>query len=376
MCHGGKPDRTFATMEQAHEGLIADPSAAGESACATCHTEFGDKSSCAVCHASQAAATANSLHTNLWGEKKAIEDRCGCEFETAGIAALYDQKCATCHTTCGQCHVSRPASVAGGFPKFGGIIYSSHRFNRTPDMTENCTACHGSRVGTDFLGQIEGNLQDVHRSKGYNCSSCHTGEELHGDGMAPGDHYEHRYQVATMPRCEDCHGSEAGWNNEYHTAHVGVAGRNLQCQVCHSQPYKNCTNCHNLVADEKADKYDIEPSRVQFKIAKNPSPYRSEYDYVVVRHTPIDPGTYADWGLQLPNYSSKPTWQYTSPHNVLRWTTQTTPQEGGGCASSCHNQPNTTDGIFLKEIDLYDTDGVTPLPDYDANIGIVMPDAR
>ncbi len=357
-------------------GLIRDPSAPGAAGCVQCHADEDWTSSCDACHGGIADATAGSLHTNLWGEKKAIEDRCGCTFEGGGFEDLYDQKCGGCHTTCGQCHVSRPSSVEGGFPKFGGIIYSGHRFNRTPDMTENCTACHGSRVGTDFLGQIEGNLQDTHRSRGFNCSSCHTAGELHGDGGGPGGQYEHRYQVESMPRCEDCHGALPA--NDYHDAHVnGFAdGANLQCQVCHSQPYKNCTNCHNLVADPTTDKYDIEPSRVQFKIAQNPSPYRTEYDYVVVRHTPIDPDTYADWGLALPNYLDKTTWQYSSPHNILRWTAQTTPPEGSSsCSASCHGTPVTVDGIFLREIDLYESDGVTRLVDYEANIGIVMPSA-
>lgn len=358
--------------------MIRDPSAFGTSGCVQCHAEEGWKSACDACHGAIVAATETSLHTTQNGYIKAIEDRSGSAFAGAGFDDYFDQKCGTCHTTCGQCHVSRPNSVAGGFPKFGGIIYSSHRFNRTPDMTENCTACHGSRVGTDFLGQIEGNLQDLHRSRGMNCISCHTGNELHGDGGGPGGVYEHRYQVESMPRCESCHSPLPA--NSYHNAHVDgfAADANLQCQVCHSQPYKNCTNCHNLVSGgTKVDKYDIEPSRVQFKIARNPSPYRQEYDYVVVRHTPIDPDSYADWGLALPNYLDKPTWQYASPHNVLRWTAQTTPPDGStSCTASCHGTPATTDGFFLREIDLYDTDGVTRLVDYDANIGIVMPTPR
>ena len=349
--------------------MIRDPSAIGDSGCIQCHADEGWRSACDACHGSVVDATVTSLHTTQAGYIKAIEDRCGCDFSAGGFDAYFDQKCGTCHTTCGQCHVSRPNSVAGGFPKFGGIIYSGHRFNGTPDMTENCTACHGSRVGTDFLGQIEGNLQDVHRSRGMNCSGCHTATEIHGDGGS----YEHRYEVASMPRCEDCHSPLPA--NSYHDAHVdgSVADANLQCQVCHSQPYKNCTNCHNLVTGG-AEKYDIEPSRVQFKIAQNPSPYRTEYDYVVVRHVPVDPGTYAEWGLALPQYTSVPTWKYTSPHNVLRWTPQTTPPEGStSCSATCHGTPATRDGIFLREIDLYAEDGVTPLPDYEANIGIVMP---
>ena len=53
-----------------------------------------------------------------------------------------------------------------------------------------------------------------------------------------------------MPRCENCHG---GVSNSYHNAHVDGFASNLQCQVCHSQPYKNCTNCHNLASAEKGE---------------------------------------------------------------------------------------------------------------------------
>jgi thiosulfate/3-mercaptopyruvate sulfurtransferase len=353
-CHLGAQDGTFAAddMAAAHQGMYADPSAEG---------------ACNACHGDVAQMTKNSLHTNLWGYLNAIEDRCGFSIEGTEYMAGFNANCSGCHTTCGQCHISRPNSVGGGFINVAGQPYS-HKFRRTPHMTEQCTACHGSRVGTDFQGQIEGNFADLHFDKGMSCMSCHSGEEIHGDGMAPGGKYEHRYQVETMPRCETCH-PPAGIDNRYHNVHVqGGGAPNLQCQVCHSQPYKNCTNCHDLGSKIQGAKYNIEPSRVQFKIARNPSPYRTEYNYAVVRHTPIDPDTYADWGLSLPEYSSKPTWQYASPHNVRRWTDQTTLPEGENrCGINCHG----TD-VYLRETDLYEDDGVTRLPDYDANIGIVI----
>jgi thiosulfate/3-mercaptopyruvate sulfurtransferase len=350
-CHAGAQDGTFEgdDMAAAHAGMQRDPSANG--ACNACHDDI-------------AQMTKNSLHTNLWGELNAIEDRCGFAIEGTPYRGKFDKKCGGCHTTCGQCHISRPNSVGGGFININGVSHS-HKFRATPHQTEQCTACHGSRVGTDYQGQIEGNYPDAHFNRGMNCMHCHSKEEIHGDDQHDGDHYEHRYEVKTMPRCEDCHGTLE--ENLYHDAHVeGWAGANLQCQVCHSQPYKNCTNCHDLDPQVQGAKFNIDPSRVQFKIARNPSPYRTEYDYVVVRHTPVDPDTYADWGLSLPNYDSKPTWQYSSPHNVRLTTAQTSPPEGEGCAFACHNTEN-----YLIEADLYDDTGA-PLPDYNANIGIVI----
>jgi len=233
-------------------------------------------------------------------------------------------------------------------------------------MNEQCTACHGSRVGTDYKGELDGNQPDVHRTKGYKCEFCHGKEEIHGDGMSAGEHYTHRYEVATMPRCENCHQVST---NAYHGAHLGTIGRDLQCQVCHSQPYKNCTSCHVNDGD-----FDIDPSQIQFKIAHNISPYRSEYDYAVVRHVPIDPNTYQNWGLTLPGYLDQPTWAYASPHNILRRTPQTTVGSGEGCYASCHDNGVDIKGYFLRESDLYEDDGVTKLDDYDANIGIVIED--
>ena len=355
-------------MKEAHVGLIADPSAPDST---------GAIAACVVCHPDEVAATANSLHTNLWGEIAAIESRggAGCTVRGTDLEPFFDAKCATCHTTCGQCHVSRPKSVGGGFPLIA-TQHNSHRF-RAPDMNEQCTACHGSRIGTDFKGDLDGNTADVHYTKGIYCNDCHTKEEIHGDGLSDGEHYNHRYEVKSMPRCEDCHGvgKPEGWvNNGFHLVHVNdneVGDHpNLQCQVCHSQPYKNCTNCHDLAPDGLVEKYTINDSEVQFKIGRNTSPYRTEYDNVVVRHVPVDPGTYDDWGLVLTDYLESPTWKYASPHNVVR----NTPQAAS--CDSCHDTiddpDNNQDGYFLRLSDL--DIGGDPLPDRAANLDVVIPD--
>ncbi len=401
-CHSGPADRTFASAEEAHVGVLRDPSS---------FNEEGTIPACVGCHQNEVESSASSLHTNLWGEINAIEIRGGATCTVLGtdLEDSFRGKCATCHATCGQCHISRPTSVGGGFPVIA-TQYNSHRF-RSPDMTEQCTACHGSRVGTDFQGELEGNVPDVHYSRGIFCKDCHSATEMHGDGQQTGDHYDHRYEVASMPRCEDCHrdgtapsvvvdtdsdctrchingvGSQpivppaALVNHAHHIsnnsdcAHCHRDGvpastpTNMQCQVCHSQPYKNCTNCHNLDTDEAAgEKFDINPSRIQFKIARNPSQYRDEYDNVLVRHVPVDPDTYADWGLELPDYLVAPTWKYTSPHNVILQTPQTTVPEGGSCYTACHSTPDDPDsGWFLRASDL------AGLPDETANQQLVIP---
>lgn len=398
-CHGGADDFSFNTMDEAHTGMVADPSAPGPNGCLVCHSEEEARSACDGCHTDEVTATANSLHTTLAGYITAIEDRCGCEFSEQGMDADFNARCAGCHTTCGQCHISRPKSVGGGFPKIGS--YYSHKFAATPDMNEQCIACHGSRIGFDYKGGDDDHPHpaDIHRSRSdlrYKCEACHTKAEIHGDG----NEYAHRYEVANMVRCEDCHEDDlsSGYGHIHHTGqnpdcgschhhgdtdcqvcHNGGMAFNIpeqlpdmQCQVCHSQPYKNCTNCHNLLSapGEGEEHYEIDDSVLQLKIAQNPSPDR-DYDFALVRHTPVDPGTFENWGLNLPDYTSKPTWQYTSPHNIQRLTAQTAEVEGESCSYSCHQSADGPEGFLLRESDLYDDQGVQ-LPDYDANDGIVI----
>ncbi len=386
-CHGGAQDFSFANMDEAHAGLIADPSAAGQVACLECHLDEDWSTACDACHEEIAAATSNSLHTNLWGFKRAIEERCAAGFDSLGPAVQsgFQASCASCHATCGQCHVSRPHTVGGGFPMNGASL--SHRFAATPDPDQQCAACHGN-VGADFAA-------DVHNEAGQRCASCHDAEEIHGDDQHTGAHYEDRFEVATMPRCRECHVSlddnfahihHAGVNPNCGQCHHASGGCNAchndgiafafsyplpvgQCQACHAQPYRNCSNCHNLTG---SGEFDIDAPVVQFKIARNANPHRDEYDFVVVRHAPVAPETFAEWGLDLPGYSDQPTWTYAAPHNIQRVTPQN--QAGEHCFSACHESQTGPDGYLLRESDLFEPDGVTRLVDYEANIGIVIPE--
>lgn len=324
-CHGGVADTN---KYAAHEGMIRDPSQSPGAACGG-----------ADCHDAIVAATDRSIHTRLTGEKTMIAVRAGVEVgDDDALRSGFSQSCNNCHTTCGQCHVSRPHSVEGG-------LVSDHRFQRSPSMINQCTACHGSRVGDEYRGkhreEIPGYKFDVHYGRnaalgGKHCANCHKATEMHAGAG------EHRYAVMEMARCEDCHGSEQS-SNDYHTAHWG----GLSCQVCHSQDYKSCDNCH------VPDGLD-EPSYLVFKIGKNPLPDEREYKYVTLRHVPIAEDTYQGWGYGggLPDYDALPTWKYTTPHNIQRWTARTDTTGGGVCSDACHNTPATREGFFLREVDL------------------------
>ena len=342
-CHGGG---TSTDKEAAHEGVIRDPSADAVEACG------GN-----ACHQSIADASQGALHSELTGYHTMISGRAGHPMEDdPALVNGFEEDCNKCHTTCGQCHVSRPTSVKGGF-------ISSHLFEKTPSMINQCTACHGSRVGDEYRGvhkdQIPGYKYDVHYKKnstlgGKHCVNCHEGPEMH---MASGDR---RYAATGGPTCEGCH-SDVEESNTYHYMHWD----DLSCYVCHAQDYKSCNACHPPNGLD-------EPSYLTFKIGKNPLPDLRDYKYVTLRHVPIVRDTYSGWGYTggLPNYDSEPTWKYATPHNIQRWTLRTEVEDGGACSDACHNSPPTTEGFFLRQVDL------DLLPDeVQANAPYIVPDS-
>jgi hypothetical protein len=319
-CHGGMEPAE--DKYDAHEGITVDPSVGTEAVCAQCHPEI-------------VATYATSFHALLLGERTMIATRSGNPDweEDEVMMAGFEASCNGCHASCGQCHISRPDSVDGGF-------IEGHAFEKTPSMINQCTACHGSRVGEEFRGthrdEIDGYQADTHYLASMRCEACHGAEEIHG---AKG---EHRYASELMPRCEDCH-EDIATSNAYHSTH----GDSFSCQVCHAQDYKQCASCHAGVGLD-------EPSELGFKIGRNPLPEYRDYDYVVLRHIPVVPDTYAPWGVKedLAHFDLVPSFKYTSPHNIQRWTARTTPDDGETCADKCHDSPSTTDGWFLRQADL------------------------
>jgi len=314
-CHEGNPDAKG--KEEAHVGLIAAPS------------NSNSEQTCGGCHGGIVADHQKSLHRTQAGYFRRIENRLGRDISTdSTVVAHFNTECGKCHASCGQCHVSRPVSVQGGF-------LSGHNFQIIPSMRENCTACHGSRVGAEYFGENEGVKADVHWiPQVRRCDYCHSGSAMHGSSAGA----DYRYADQDMVTCEECH-QASQTANIYHTQHWGT----LACQVCHSQPYKNCNSCHTGGAGITGSSY------LAFKIAKNPIPLLRRYQVVTVRHIPVSRDTYASWGIaDLPLYNSESTWKYASPHNIQRWTAQTDTSGTSVCSEKCHNN----DALFLTMSDL------------------------
>jgi hypothetical protein len=339
-CHNGT-DKT-ADKEKAHSGsFVAHPS-----------TEYDQK--CSACHQEETEHFANSIH-NGFGQKRKVTMRSGLsgpdEFDKLPAHQIegYTANCATCHGTCSNCHVVRPAAGGGG-------LANGHSFAEKPDMVSVCVTCHSSRGGHAYLGVASGTQPDAHLKKaGFNCLNCHTGMELHGSN----EKVNQRYEYKELPKCENCHQGKSQ-SNMYHTMHYD----DFNCQVCHSQNYNNCGSCH--IHGEGARV----PSYMDFKIAINPIPgVKKDYKLSLVRRTLAAPDNWEKYGVsQYANFNAFPTYNYTTPHNILRWTERTQVSAGASCSANCHirNENGTlvNKRLFLFEENLLDwekaaTKGIT-----------------
>jgi hypothetical protein len=290
-CHGGVGGT--GGFEEAHDGLIREPASA---------------EACGDCHPDQVAADSQSLHANLTGYATVLSARSAPE-QMAQLEEMMGNHCDKCHTSCGQCHVSRPTNLGGG-------LVEGHEFKGIPPMNLTCTGCHGSRIENEYKGKNEGVRADIHWMKGgMPCFACHSADEMHG---ALGE-FEHRYDGPPTPGCQ--HPDVAPGDGI--TNHTEFHFEAMSCQVCHSTTYKNCYSCHVALEDGVAY-FETEPSVMAFKIGRNPIQSEDRpWAYVPVRHVPIDPDSFAYYGEDLlPNFDALPTWKYATPHNIQRNTPQ------------------------------------------------------
>ncbi len=332
-CHGGNPDDP--NWKTAHEGVVKDPS-------------YPDPSeTCGACHDDIAENYQHNLHVTLGPYEKVINKRTTpVKAAHAKVDAAMEIHCSSCHSSCGQCHVSRPNAVGGG-------LLEGHLIMKRAPMQLVCTACHGSRIEKEYFGKNEGIPPDVHKQKYFKCNKCHTAEEMHGDGKE----YANRYEVENRPRCTDCHKDIYGMDAENAKTHW-VHKDQVSCQVCHSMPYKNCYSCHVGKDKQGLPYYKTKGSEINFKVGLNPlqSEDRPER-FVTLRHVPVDPGTF-DYYMKdaLGNFDALPTWKLTTPHNIRRKTPQ------NSTCDACHGN----EALFLREVDVK--------PEYKkANKDVVVP---
>ncbi len=287
---------------------------------------------CATCHQEQVKNFATSLHFGQAGYWTYLKNA-GANPESADMQHAFNASCATCHATCAQCHISRPAYAGGG-------LLAGHTFKKIGSQTNTCAACHGARVGDEYLGKYDGIQGDVHWVKeGMPCIECHDTQSFHGDGQARANMHEN---VAT--KCTDCHTPDKLATQSQHVLH----GDKVSCYVCHAAgEYKNCTNCH-VGQDEKGLAWrTLDPSWMDFKIGRNPNQTADNpYEYVLVRHIPTNADLFKGFGIELkPN--TVPSWQPATPHNIQRKTAQ-----NANC-TACHGNAKlflTEDKVLSEEL--------------------------
>ncbi|MEW5723530.1 MAG: hypothetical protein AB1896_10515 [Thermodesulfobacteriota bacterium] len=302
-CHGGDP--AAPDFETAHKDVVLDPSFPAPGVCADCHDQDNYE---------------KSLHYSLSGMMVPGHIRAG-EAMKGRMDEAFQNHCASCHASCGQCHLSRPASVGGG-------LTDGHKFLKTPDLEQNCAACHGARVGDEYLGRHAGYEPDFHFADAdMNCSDCHQSAEMHGDAEKPAS-------------CLDCHAGiyeKDAENAKVHNMHQGKAS----CQVCHAQAYLNCTGCH---LDRGQGGFTLDGHNLAFKIGYNPAPdERRPEKFVLVRRVPVEPDTFKDYvGGDLAYFRELPNWKPSAPHNVVRQT-----EQNKSC-NNCHGNWN----LFLLRKDV------------------------
>lgn len=321
-CHAG--DSSTPDKEAAHEGLITAPDADPERTCGNCHNEI-------------VSTSVDSLHVNQTGYFQAMYSRSLPENHPV-LDEMYGNHCQSCHTTCGDCHIAQPDSVGGG-------LLNGHEYVKTPPMTRTCTACHGSRVGNEYMGKNEGIPGDVHFRQGrMNCVACHDGTSMHDSEGA-----NHRYEGEQGPSCESCHDQvgKTGDTNVQHQIHQDI----LSCQVCHSVTYTSCDSCHVQVSETTGNAiYKTAATYLTFYIGHNTRQSEERpYEYVPVRHVPVDPESFAYYGDDLLlNFDLMPNWAYATPHNIQRNTPQTE------TCNSCHGNEEiflTADKIKPEELE-------------------------
>lgn len=320
-CHNGV-DNT-ADKALAHSGnFLKHPSDAAVEKCGTCHSDIASKQ-------------AFNLHQG-WGQKRKVCLRSG-KNSADDFATLpakqqqgYEKNCQICHASCGDCHVNRPNAGGGGLAK-------GHAFKK-PEMLNTCTVCHSSRGGHAFLGVASGSKADVHLTKaGFDCMDCHKKDEIHGSGVK----VEQRYAYDKLPTCESCHPTVAN-SNTYHSMHIN----DFNCQVCHSQNYNSCGSCHIGGAGARITSYQ------DFKIARNPIPnIKNKYKYSLVRRTLAAPDNWSLYDVaSYANFDAQPTYNYATPHNILKRTARTEIASGEACYAKCHI---SKEGDILKNKNLY-----------------------
>ena len=290
-CHRG--DNSASDKESAHKGLVYKPAHPDHMAV-----------SCGGCHSEQIQRYENSLHFTLnnavnltrlhFGADNKLDSLLDIPLQhqqgnekLAVVDDMLRRNCLRCHvyssgdsysavrraTGCGACHLA-----------FSKGKLESHTFTKTPS-DKQCLSCHyGNRVGADYYGKYEHDLNweyrtpygeeyysprpygveqhnlsaDIHKQRGLFCVDCHSTKGLSDKtarlqcnschGWKPGDPKPINKNL-TVADDKLMLSSVRGKRHEIpamvHPAHEQY-GKEVSCQVCHAKWSFNDSTTHLL----------------------------------------------------------------------------------------------------------------------------------
>jgi hypothetical protein len=96
---------------------------------------------------------------------------------------------------------------------------------------------------------------------------------------------------------------------------------------------------------------------MDYKIALNPIPdVKTGYEFALIRRTLAAPDNWKEYGVpEYSNFAVHPTYNYTTPHNILLHTDRTNVGGSGGCSVNCHIR-NESGNLVNKELYLFESD--------------------
>lgn len=265
-----------------------------------------------------------SLHATRIG-KATWYSKANGGFETLTNVAITEMGCLKCH----------PGTKADGTPIDSATYQPNcddcHTSPGSPVSDQICLKCHGRQAREMAF------YTDVHRQKGFRCMSCHTLEDVHGDGKQYASWLD---EGAVKVKCEHCHRAVA--DNTAHNIHKN----DVDCLACHTQSIVSCYNCH-LQSEIQGD-------------VKRPHTLLKDYMLLLRRK---DSGKVYTGTIMTLNYNDK-TFLAVAPYRA-----HTITKSARKC-EDCHNNAviqeyNQTGKINLAKWDgskIVNTKGVIPVP--------------
>ncbi len=263
---------------------------------------------CGSCHPDQVSGVSHSLHFTLNNSVNLVRQAYGATEKITDLTAIpvneppesvldladdmLRRRCLRCHlytpgddypatsraTGCGSCHL-----------QYSGGRMKSHIFQAIP-ANQQCLQCHyGNRVGFDYLGRYEQDLNneyrtpyttreeyirpygieyhqltaDIHQQRGMICIDCHQGSGLMNTTTpkTPSCSSCHSSQLLTKhlpPQVAEVNGTFTLYSRGDGRGHImpimhnpahTTYGQTVDCQVCHAQWAYNDRGTHLLRSD-------------------------------------------------------------------------------------------------------------------------------